>query len=107
MEKTYLHAFEKDGIIYPPIEAECANCFYSESKTVGFDFGGEVIRCYCYHIGEFVDDQPPCVNHELSLSKVSSEQEEEYWRLEGAGELESEAADEDERREIQEFLALD
>jgi hypothetical protein len=105
MEKIILHAFEKDGIIHPPVEAECGNCSYSVSKIVGFNFGGEVIRCYCHFIDEFVDDQFVCVNHDLDLMRLSDEQIEEYERLEDAGELDINEEAEAKRTEIEEFLS--
>jgi hypothetical protein len=106
MEKIIVHAFEKDGIIYPPVEAECENCVFSESKIIGFNFGGEVIRCYCYFIKEFVDDQPPCAKHELDILKISDEQEEELWRLEEADELDVDEDDEAKKREAEAFHSL-
>ena len=107
MIETVLHSFEKDGIIYPPIEAECGNCFYQETKITGFNFGGEVLKCYCAFLKDFVEpDDEPCKGYGFDYNFYHQEQAEEYCRLESLGELDEQQGNLSHQQEVEDFLKL-
>ena len=105
MKKTIIHAFEKGGVIYPPLEAECKNCYQSETRIIGLIGGEAIIGCYCDFIGKPVDGTA-CESYGLDLSKIPDEHEKRYAELEEAGELEDDEEAEAKKRELEEFLSL-
>ena len=106
MEKTLIHAFEEGGVIHPPLEAGCGNCCYSETRIINIVGIAAIIGCYCETSDGFVDYQFLCNGYDLDFSKIPYEYEEEYERLEDAGELEDDEEAEAKKREIEEFLSL-
>lgn len=106
MGEIIVPTFEKDGETYPPAYAECATCFYSDAKVIGFDFIGEVVIRYCDFVADFVDDDFYCVNQILDRSKLTDEQEEEYDRIEESGEIYEDEAALIWKKTVEDFKAL-
>lgn len=76
-----IHAFEKDGEIYPPVYAECSNCSYS-GAAAEYDFGGVEFIYACFERHQNVHNDDWCSSHDLARTKISDEAEEEIERLE-------------------------
>jgi hypothetical protein len=85
--KLIMSAFEKDGEIYSPIYEECSICSFVLSKLVGFDFSGEQVSTICVPRQIYVEEDSSCAGFDLNYSALSEEHQDEYDRLDEAGEL--------------------
>ncbi|MCK9187501.1 MAG: hypothetical protein M0P05_03160 [Candidatus Colwellbacteria bacterium] len=58
---TIIHAFEFDGVIFPPVEAKCLNCMYSRS-SIYFDPQSILV---CGLDKSYVETDDWCGRHDL------------------------------------------
>jgi|GEM_PF-5189093 len=76
--KIIIHAFTQDGILYPPVYADCQICINSEEKVIGAGFMGEETALECNVSQKFICPEGWCRKFNLDQTKLSSQQLYEY-----------------------------
>jgi hypothetical protein len=85
--KIIIHAFTQDGVLYPPVCAECQICVNSEEKVVGVGFMGDETALKCDFKQQFINPEGWCRKFNLDQTKLSSQQLYEYLHVRTKGEL--------------------